>query len=56
MADAEVAYLDGQIRGQELDRPQDLHRLQRVWETVLGEALPSQESTELMREVAESWS
>ncbi|MEV4823753.1 helix-turn-helix transcriptional regulator [Micromonospora sp. NPDC049274] len=56
MDDAEVAYLDSQIRGQELDRPQDLHRLQRVWETVLGEALPSQESAKLMREVAESWS
>ncbi|MEV0806940.1 helix-turn-helix transcriptional regulator [Micromonospora sp. NPDC050200] len=54
--DSELAYLDSQIRGQELDRPEDLHRLQRVWETILGEALPPQESIELMREVAESWS
>ncbi|WP_435205361.1 helix-turn-helix domain-containing protein [Micromonospora sp. bgisy143] len=53
---SQLAYLDSQIRGQEFDRPQDLHRLQRVWETVLGEALPPQESTKLMREVAESWS
>ncbi|MEV1330330.1 helix-turn-helix transcriptional regulator [Micromonospora costi] len=52
----ELAYLDCQVRGQELDRPEDLLRLQRVWEVTLGEALPPQESIELMREVAESWS
>ncbi|MFC0503825.1 helix-turn-helix domain-containing protein [Micromonospora costi] len=53
---SELAYLDTHVRGQELDAPADLLRLQRVWETVLGEALPPQESIELMREVAESWS
>ncbi|MCF0093471.1 helix-turn-helix transcriptional regulator [Micromonospora sp. MH99] len=52
----EVAYLDSQVRGQELDQEQDLARLQRVWEATLGEALPPQASIELMSEVAESWS
>lgn len=52
----EVAYLDCQVRGQELDQPKDLLRLQRVWEATLGEALPPQASIELMNEVAESWS
>ncbi|KAB1927100.1 transcriptional regulator, partial [Micromonospora sp. ALFpr18c] len=52
----EVAYLDCQVRGQELDQPADLARLQRVWEVTLGEALPPQASIELMHEVAESWS
>ncbi|MGC5289168.1 helix-turn-helix domain-containing protein [Micromonospora sp. DT231] len=52
----ELAYLECQVRGQELDQPQDLLRLQRVWEATLGEALPPQASIELMNEVAESWS
>ncbi|WCN81188.1 helix-turn-helix domain-containing protein [Micromonospora sp. LH3U1] len=52
----ELAYLDSQVRGQELDQPVDLARLQRVWEATLGEALPPQASIELMNEVAESWS
>ncbi|MEU7754579.1 helix-turn-helix transcriptional regulator [Micromonospora sp. NPDC049171] len=54
--DTELAYLDCQVRGQELDQPQDLLRLQRVWEATLGEALPPQASIELMNEVAEWWS
>ncbi|MFG1881252.1 Scr1 family TA system antitoxin-like transcriptional regulator [Micromonospora sp. NPDC049102] len=53
---AEVAYLDCQVRGQELDQPGDLARLQRVWEVTLGEALPPQASIDLINEVAESWS
>ncbi|MEU7848773.1 helix-turn-helix transcriptional regulator [Micromonospora parva] len=53
---AELAYMECQVRGQELDQPQDLLRLQRVWEATLGEALPPQTSIELMNEVAESWS
>ncbi len=52
----ELAYLECQVRGQELDQPRDLLRLQRVWEATLGEALPPQASIELMNEVAESWS
>ncbi|MGN9810529.1 helix-turn-helix domain-containing protein [Micromonospora sp. BQ11] len=52
----ELAYLDCQVRGQELDRPEDLLRLQGVWEVTLGEALPPHDSVELLREVAESWS
>ncbi|MGA5310574.1 helix-turn-helix domain-containing protein [Micromonospora taraxaci] len=52
----ELAYLDSQVRGQELDQPRDLLRLQRVWEATLGEALPPQASIKLLREVAESWS
>lgn len=53
---SDLAYLGGQIGGQELDRPADLLRLQWTWEATLGQALPPQESIELLREVAESWS
>ncbi|MFE9916145.1 Scr1 family TA system antitoxin-like transcriptional regulator [Micromonospora sp. NPDC005553] len=53
---SDLAYLGGQIGGQELDLPADLLRLQRTWEATLGQALPPQESIELLREVAESWS
>lgn len=53
---AELAFLGGQIGGQELDRREDLSRLQQVWEVTLGAALPPEESIELLREVAESWS
>ncbi|MEU8260900.1 helix-turn-helix transcriptional regulator [Micromonospora sp. NPDC048999] len=51
----DLAFLGTQVGGQELDQPADLGRLQRVWEATLGEALPPQESIELVREVAESW-
>ncbi|MGN9801891.1 helix-turn-helix domain-containing protein [Micromonospora sp. L32] len=54
--DVELAFLGGQIGGQELDRPTDLMRLQRTWEVTLGAALPPQESIERLRELAESWS
>ncbi|MFI7578465.1 Scr1 family TA system antitoxin-like transcriptional regulator [Micromonospora sp. NPDC049497] len=52
----ELAFLGGQIGGQELDRPDDLMRLQRTWEATLAVALPPQESIERLRELAESWS
>jgi hypothetical protein len=52
----ELAFLGGQIGGQELDRPLDLMRLQRTWEATLAVALPPQESIERLRELAESWS
>ncbi|WBB93028.1 helix-turn-helix transcriptional regulator [Verrucosispora sp. WMMC514] len=52
----EVAFLGGQIGGQELDRAADLMRLQRTWEATLAVALPPQESIELLKELAESWS
>lgn len=53
--DTEVAVVNGQGRGEELHQPADLRRLQQVWEVSLGAALPVQESIELLREIAESW-
>ncbi|GIJ07430.1 Scr1 family TA system antitoxin-like transcriptional regulator [Micromonospora andamanensis] len=52
----EVAFLGGQIGGQELDGAADLMRLQRTWEATLAVAQPPQESIELLKELAETWS
>ncbi|MFY1692721.1 helix-turn-helix domain-containing protein [Plantactinospora sp. WMMB782] len=52
---AETGYLDNQLAGQVVDGPDDLAALQRAWEAVRSEALPQQQSTELIREVAEKW-
>ncbi|MGC4804064.1 helix-turn-helix domain-containing protein [Micromonospora sp. DT233] len=51
----DLAFLGGQIGGQELDQPENLRRLLRTWEATLGAALPPQESIDRLREVAESW-
>ncbi len=54
--DIELGVVGGQGRGEELDQPVNLRRLHQVWEVSLGAALPPQESIELLREIAESWS
>ncbi|MGQ5260244.1 Scr1 family TA system antitoxin-like transcriptional regulator [Micromonospora sp. ZYX-F-536] len=51
----ELAYLDNQLRGQVVTDPIDIANLGRRWESVTGEALPQRRSTELIREVAETW-
>lgn len=53
---SELGVISGQGRGEELHQSADLRRLQQVWEVSLGAALPQQESIELLREIAESWS
>ncbi|MCZ7435027.1 helix-turn-helix transcriptional regulator [Micromonospora sp. WMMC241] len=52
---ADLAFMATLAGGQEVDQPADLGLVQRVWEAILGEALPPQESIEFVREVAESW-
>ncbi|AVT41112.1 helix-turn-helix transcriptional regulator [Plantactinospora sp. BB1] len=52
---AETGYLDNQLAGQVVDGADDLALLQRAWEAVRSQALPQQQSTELIREVAEKW-
>ncbi|WP_319460023.1 helix-turn-helix transcriptional regulator [Micromonospora sp. RTP1Z1] len=53
--ETELAVVSGQGRGEQLQQPAELRRLQQVWEVSLAAALPSQESIELLREIAESW-
>ncbi|MFY1673813.1 helix-turn-helix domain-containing protein [Plantactinospora sp. WMMB334] len=51
----EAGYLDNQLAGDVVERATDLAALQRAWEAVRSEALPQQQTIELIREVAEKW-
>lgn len=50
-----LGYLDNHLEGQVAEKIDDLATLQRVWESIRSEALPHQQSVELIREVAETW-
>ncbi|MGW4463230.1 helix-turn-helix domain-containing protein [Micromonospora sp. NPDC004704] len=51
----DVVYVEGQLPGQTSDRAEDVQRAVQVWESIRGEALPHQQSLELITEVAETW-
>ncbi|MEV4626063.1 helix-turn-helix transcriptional regulator [Micromonospora sp. NPDC049523] len=51
----EVVYLDNQLRGQVVNEASGLMWIRKAWDSILGEALPPQQSTELIVEVAEKW-
>ncbi|WP_089154747.1 helix-turn-helix domain-containing protein [Micromonospora sp. NBS 11-29] len=51
----DVGYLDNRLRGQVVERAAEVAALREQWEAILAEALTLQQSTELMMEVAKSW-
>jgi transcriptional regulator with XRE-family HTH domain len=51
----DVVYLEGQRHGQVIDRAEYVTQMIEVWESIRGEALPHQQSLELIAEVAETW-
>ncbi|MFY1691004.1 helix-turn-helix domain-containing protein [Plantactinospora sp. WMMB782] len=51
----DLVYLDHQLQGLVSERPDDLLLVREAWEKVRGVALPVQQSIELIREVAETW-
>ncbi|WP_326560490.1 helix-turn-helix domain-containing protein [Micromonospora sp. NBC_01796] len=51
----DVVYIEGQLHGQTFDRAEDMRHAVQVWESIRGEALPHQQSLELISEVAETW-
>ncbi|MDW5323747.1 helix-turn-helix transcriptional regulator [Plantactinospora sp. KLBMP9567] len=51
----ELAYLDHQLEGLVSERPNDILPVREAWEKVRGVALPVQQSIELIREVAKTW-
>jgi DNA-binding XRE family transcriptional regulator len=56
LPDAEdVVYLDNQLKGQVVDRTEDVLAVRTAWESIQGEALPPQQSVELIMGVAETW-
>ncbi|MFC6020512.1 Scr1 family TA system antitoxin-like transcriptional regulator [Plantactinospora solaniradicis] len=52
----QVVYFEGHIHGQMVDRPDQVQHMLDVWDSVRGEALPHQQSIELIAEVAQTWS
>ncbi|MEO3780734.1 helix-turn-helix transcriptional regulator [Micromonospora sp. B11E3] len=53
----DIVYVEDQLGGKVTDRPEDLRRIVAVWESIRGEALPHQQSIELIARMteAESW-
>lgn len=51
----DVVYLEGQLHGQVIDRPEFVRQMVEVWESIRGEALSHQQSLGLLAEVAETW-
>lgn len=51
----DVAYVDTQLRGLVIESPSEVDEARRTWEALLGEALSTRRSIELIRSVAESW-
>ncbi|MDG4833100.1 Scr1 family TA system antitoxin-like transcriptional regulator [Solwaraspora sp. WMMD1047] len=57
LADAtELAYVDGQLRGDIYADPADIATLGRRWDSICGESLTRQASLDLIEEVARTWS
>jgi transcriptional regulator with XRE-family HTH domain len=50
-----TGYLDHQLKGQVVDGANEIATIHLAWETVRGQALPEQQSLQLIREVADSW-
>ncbi len=51
----EVTYIDTQLRGLVIETPTDVDATRRIWEGLLGEALPKRQSLKLIQEAAHSW-
>lgn len=52
----DVGYLDDQLQGRLIERSDDITVVRQLWDSIRSEALNEQQSIELIREVAESWS
>jgi transcriptional regulator with XRE-family HTH domain len=51
----DIVYVEGPFHGQVSDRQEDVKQAVQVWESIRGEALPHQQSLELISEEAERW-
>jgi transcriptional regulator with XRE-family HTH domain len=54
-ADASVGYQEGAGGGQLVEEPDDVALLDRIWDTLRGDALPRAASLALLEEAAKSW-
>lgn len=53
--DADVVYLDTSLRGQIVERKEDVDIIKRGWEALRSEALPRNQSLELIEKVVKTW-
>ncbi|GAB3161484.1 helix-turn-helix transcriptional regulator [Micromonospora sonneratiae] len=51
----DIVYEEGQLNCQIFDRPDDVKVAVQLWESIRGDALSHQQSLELIKEVAETW-
>ena len=50
-----IAYVDNSLKGDVIERPEDIEALERLWETLRSSALQEQESIDLILEAAQTY-
>jgi hypothetical protein len=53
--DRDVVYVDGALRGEVVERSDDVAIMRRMWELLRAESLPMSKSMALIAKVAETW-
>jgi len=51
----EVAYVDNALRGDVVEKSEDVSAIRRIWQKLSAKALHEDESVQLIREAAEKW-
>ena len=51
----EVAYVDNALRGDVVEKPEDVAAIRRIWQKLSAKALPEDESAQLIKEAASTW-
>jgi transcriptional regulator with XRE-family HTH domain len=52
---AEVAYIDNALRGDVVEKPEDVAAIRRIWQKLSSKALLAEDSIEMIKEVASTW-
>lgn len=52
---SEVAYVDNALRGDVIERPEDVASIRRLWQKLSAKALPEEQSLKMVKEAAEQW-
>jgi transcriptional regulator with XRE-family HTH domain len=51
----DVAYVDNALRGDVIEKPEDVATIRRLWQKLSAKALPEDESAQLIKEAAQKW-
>jgi hypothetical protein len=52
---AEVAYVDNALRGDVIEKPEDVAAMRRLWQKLSSKARPEDESIDMIKEAAAAW-